>query len=82
MVQTVVGICLTAFLQSVIIIAGLGVMRENVLLGIGIILAASEIPRITGQFGLDTSTKANLMSTIYAAQSAVTITRTIAGAMK
>ncbi|MFQ9973661.1 conjugal transfer protein TrbL family protein [Coprobacillus cateniformis] len=80
--KQVVGICLTAFLQSVILIAGLGVMRENVLLGIGIILAASEIPRITGQFGLDTSTKANLMSTIYAAQSAVTITRTIAGAMK
>lgn len=80
--KQVVGICLTAFLQSVILIAGLGVMRENVLLGIGIILAASEIPRITGQFGLDTSTKANLMSTIYAAQSAVTITRTIAGAVK
>lgn len=80
--KQVIGICLTAFLQSVILIAGLGVMRENVLLGIGIILAASEIPRITGQFGLDTSTKANLMSTIYAAQSAVTITKTITGAVK
>lgn len=80
--KQVIGICLTAFLQSIILIAGLGVMRENVLLGIGIVLSASEIPRIAGQFGLDTSTKANLMSTIYAAQSAVTITRTIAGAVK
>lgn len=80
--KQVIGICLTAFLQSVILIAGLGVMRQNVLLGIGIIMSASEIPRITGQFGLDTSTKANLMSTIYAAQSAMTITRTVAGAVK
>jgi len=31
-------------------------------------LAASEIPRIAGQFGLDTSTRGDLMSTIYAAQ--------------
>lgn len=80
--KQVIGICLTAFLQSVILIAGLGVMRQNVLLGIGIILSASEIPRITGNFGLDTSTKANLMSTIYAAQSAITITKTIAGTVK
>ena len=29
--KQVVGICLTAFLQSVILIAGLGVMRENVI---------------------------------------------------
>lgn len=80
--KQVIGICLTAFLQSIILIAGLGVMRENVLLGIGIVLSASEIPRIAGQFGLDTSTKANLMSTIYATQSAIAITRTIAGAVK
>ena len=52
-------------LQAVILIAGLGVMKENCLLGIGLILAASEIPRIAGQFGLDTSMKANIMSTVY-----------------
>lgn len=40
-------------------------------------LASSEIPRIAGQFGLDTSTKANLMSTVNAAQSAINITRTV-----
>lgn len=80
--KQIIGICLTAFLQAVILIAGLGVMKENCLLGIGLILSASEIPRIAGQFGLDTSTKANIMSTIYAAQSAVSITKTIAGAIK
>ena len=75
--KQIIGICLTAFLQAVILIAGLGVMKENCLLGIGLILAASEIPRITGQFGLDTSMKANIMSTVYAAQSAMNITKTI-----
>jgi len=44
-------------------------------------LAASEIPRIAGQFGLDTSTRGNLMSTIYAAQTAVNMTRTVARAV-
>lgn len=80
--KQVIGLCLTAFLQSVILIAGLGVMRSNVLMGIGLILAASEIPRIAGQFGLDTSTKGNIMSAVYAAQSAVSITRTVTSAVK
>ena len=80
--KQVPGLCLTAFLQSVILIAGLGVMRSNVLMGIGLILAASEIPRIAGQFGLDTSTRGNIMSAVYAAQSAVSITRTIVNTVK
>lgn len=75
--KQVIGICLTAFLQSVILIAGLGVMRNNLLLGIGLILAASEVPRIAGQFGMDTSTKTNLMSSMYAAQTAINLTKTI-----
>ena len=75
--KQIIGICLTAFLQAVILIAGLGVMKENCLLGIGLILVASEIPRIAGQFGLDTSMKANIMSTVYAAKSAMNITKTI-----
>ncbi|AFV02294.1 hypothetical protein UNSWDHB_570 [Dehalobacter sp. UNSWDHB] len=79
--KQVVGLCLTAFLQATILIAGLLVWNQNMLLGLGLMLAASEIPRIAGQFGLDTSTKANLMSTIYAAQSAVNITRTVVQAV-
>ena len=80
--KQIIGICLTAFLQAVILIAGLGVMKDNCLMGIGLVLSASEIPRIAGQFGLDTSTKGNIMSTIYAAQSAISITRTVASAVK
>lgn len=80
--KQIIGLCLTAFLQSVILIAGLGVMKDNCLLGVGVILAASEIPRIAGQFGLDTSMKGNIMSSIYAAQSAMSITKTVMSAVK
>ncbi|OPY59016.1 MAG: hypothetical protein A4E55_00385 [Pelotomaculum sp. PtaU1.Bin035] len=80
--KQVVGLCLTAFLQATILVAGLMVFNSNMLLGLGLMLSASEIPRIAGQFGLDTSTKGNLMSTIYAAQTAVNMTRTLRAVAK
>lgn len=79
--KQVVGLCLTAFLQATILIAGLMVFNSNMLLGLGLMLAASEIPRIAGHFGLDTSTRGNLMSTMYAAQTAMNITRTVVRAV-
>ena len=39
------------------------------------------MPRIAGQFGLDTSTKANLMSGVYAAQTAINISKTVVKAV-
>ena len=41
------------------------------MLGIGLMLSSSEITRIAGAFGLDTSTRANIMSAVYTAQTAV-----------
>lgn len=79
--KQVVGLCLAAFLQATILIAGLMVFNSSMLLGLGLMLAASEIPRIAGQFGLDTSTRGNLMSTVYAAQTAVNMTRTVVRAV-
>ncbi|MCR4429413.1 MAG: DUF6045 family protein [Tepidanaerobacteraceae bacterium] len=79
--KQVVGLCLTAFLQSTILIAGLMVFNSSMLLGLGLMLAASEVPRIAGQFGLDTSTRGNLMSTVYAAQTAFNMTRTVVRAV-
>jgi len=79
--KQVIGLCLTAFLQATILVAGLMVFNSNMLLGLGLMLAASEIPRIAGQFGVDTSTKANLMSTVYAAQTDVNMTRTVVKAV-
>ena len=47
-----------------------------------LMLSAGEVPRIAGSFGLDTTTKANITSAVYTAQSAVNVTRTIAAAIK
>lgn len=76
--KQVIAICLTTFLQSLFLIAGLMVFRDNLLLGIGLMMSANEIPRIADQFGLDTSTRGNMMGTIYATQSALNIVKTLA----
>ena len=75
--KQVIGLCLTTFLQATILVAGLMVVKDHALLGLGLMLSAGEVPRIAGQFGLDTGTRANVMGAVYAAQSAVNLTRTI-----
>ena len=79
--KQVIGLCLTAFLQATILAAGLMVFSEHALLGLGLMLSAGEVPRIAGTFGLDTTTRANIMSAVYTAQAAVNTTRTIAQAV-
>ncbi len=79
--KQIIGLCLTAFLQATILIAGLMVFKDHALLGLGLMLSAGEIPRIAGAFGLDTTTRANIMSAVYTAQAAVNTTRTIAQAV-
>ena len=79
--KQIIGLCLTAFLQATIIIAGLMVFKDHALLGLGLMLSAGEIPRIAGAFGLDTTTRANIMSAVYTAQAAVNTTRTIVQAV-
>lgn len=78
--KQVIGICLTAFLQSLILTIGLRIFREHMLLGIGVLLSSTEVPRICGQFGLDTSTRANVMGGVYAAQTAINVAKTLAKA--
>lgn len=75
--KQIIGLCLTTFLQATLLIAGLMVLKDHALLGLGLMLSAGEIPRIAGQFGLDTGTRANVMGAVYAAQSAVNLTRTV-----
>ena len=79
--KQIIGLCLTAFLQATILIAGLMVFKDHALLGLGLMLSAGEIPRIAGTFGLDTTTRANIMSAVYTAQAAVSTTRTIVQAV-
>ena len=80
--KQVIGLCLTAFLQSTILIAGLMVFKEHALMGVGLMLSAGEVPRIAGSFGVDTTTRASLSSAVYTAQSAISVTRTIAAVVK
>jgi hypothetical protein len=79
--KQIIGLCLTTFLQATILAAGLMVLKDHALLGLGLMLSAGEVPRIAGAFGLDTSTKANVMSAVYTAQAAVNTTRTVVQAV-
>ena len=58
------------------------VFKDHALLGLGLMLSAGEIPRIAGAFGLDTTTRANISSAVYTAQTAVNMTRTVVAAAK
>ena len=69
---------LSAFLQTTLLFLGLITFPDNMLLGLGIMLAANEVPRIAQQFGLDSSVKVNMMSVVHATTTAVNLTRTVA----
>jgi len=80
--KQVVALCVTAFLQTIVLVAGLETFNTSMLLGVGLMLSATEIPRIAGHFGLETGTKANFMSVAYTAQSAINLVRQVAVAVK
>lgn len=77
-IKQIIALCFTAFMQTIVLIAGLMMCTDNILLGIGIMLSSSEIPRIAGAFGLDTSTKANISSAIHSANTVVRLVKTVA----
>ena len=80
--KQVIGLCLTAFLQATILTAGLMMVSDHALMGMGLMLSAGEVPRIAGQFGLETGTRANVTGAVYAAQGAMNLTRTVAAVVK
>ena len=80
-VKQVIATCLTAFLQSTMLVCGLILFKDYWLLGLGIMLAAAEIPRIAGLFGLETAARPNINGVVNTAQSAVhlaTMVKTVA----
>ncbi|MDL2294718.1 DUF6045 family protein [Ruminococcaceae bacterium OttesenSCG-928-D13] len=79
--KQVIGLCLTTFLQATFLTIGLLIVPQHPILGLGLMLSAGEVPRIAGAFGLETSTKANIMSAVYTAQAAVNTTKMIATAV-
>ena len=76
--KQVAAICLTAFLQTTLLFLGLMTFPNNMIMGLGIMLAANEVPRIAQQFGLDSSVKVNMMSVVHATTTAVNLTRNVA----
>jgi hypothetical protein len=64
-------------MQTTLLYLGLLTLPENMLLGIGIMLAASEVPRIAQQFGMDTSMRFNVMSMVHATTTAINLSRII-----
>ena len=78
--KQVIAICLTAFMQTTLLFLGLLTFPQNMLLGLGIMLAANEVPRIAQQFGLDSSVRVNMMSVVHATTTAVNLSRSVARA--
>ena len=78
--KQVAAICLTAFMQTTLLFLGLLTFPDHMLLGLGIMLAANEVPRIARLFGLDSSVKVNMMSVVHATTTAVNLTRSVARA--
>lgn len=80
--KQVIAICLTAFMQTTLLFLGLLTFPGNMLLGLGVMLASNEVPRISQQFGLDSSVRVNMMSVVHATTTAVNLTRSVARAVK
>lgn len=78
--KQIAALCLTAFLQTTLLFLGMLSFQTNMLLGLGIMLAANEVPRIAQQFGLDSSVKVNMSSVVHTTSTAISIGRAVAKA--
>lgn len=76
--KQIAALCLTAFLQTTLLFLGMLTFQTNMLLGLGIMLAANEVPRVAQQFGLDSSVKVHMMSVVHTTSTAVHMARAIA----
>ncbi len=76
--KQIVALCFTTFMQTTLLLMGLLTMQTHPLLGLGVMLAANEVPRIAQQFGLDTSTRVNVMSAVHTTTTAINLGRMLA----
>jgi len=81
-IKQVAALCLTAFMQTTLLYLGLMTFPGNMLLGLGVMLAANEVPRIAQQFGLDSSVRVNMVNVMHATTTAVNLSRTVSRAVK
>lgn len=73
--KQVIGLCVTAFLQTTLLYAGLLTFAEHPLLGTGVMLASTEVPRVLEKFGLETSSKFNPMTALYGTSMVMSMAR-------
>ena len=76
--KQIFALCLTAFLQTTLLFLGLLTWQTNMVLGLGVMLAANEVPRIAQMYGLDTSVKVNMMSVTHTVNTAVSAGKFVA----
>ena len=76
--KQIIAICFTTFMQNTLLFMGLITLQTHPMLGLGVMLAANEVPRIAQQFGLDTSMRVNAMSAVHTTTTAISIGRMIA----
>ena len=78
--KQVAAICFTAFMQTTLLFLGLLTFPEHMLMGLGIMLAANEVPRIAQQFGMDSSVRVNMMSIVHATTTAMNVSKAVSKA--
>lgn len=75
--RQIAGLCFTAFLQNLLLTIGLMIFKDQMVIGLGIMLGAAEVPRIAGHYGLDTSVRANFSNITYATGSMMSLIKAI-----
>lgn len=64
--KQIVALCITSFIQNILVAIAVilytqnGISIGSLVISVGFMLSASEVPRILSNFGLDTSMKLNL----------------------
>ena len=76
--KQVIALCVTAFMQMTLLYLGLLTWQTNILLGLGVMLSANEVPRVAQMFGLDTSVRVNMMSAVHTTTTAINLSRALA----
>lgn len=73
--KQVIALCVTSFMQMTLLYLGLITWHTNILLGLGVMLAANEVPRVAQRFGMDTGFQGAINSVVANTSTAVNFTR-------
>ena len=82
--KQVIALCVTAYMQTTLMYLGLLTMTDSLVLGLGIMLAANEVPRIADRFGFDSAgpSKISISSAVHTTYTAVNLAKSVGKAGK